>query len=110
MSSQDAEHEIRNRRIGRNLMDKTKLQLQFCQPGILVIDGSKAALFHFSVKEIAERLLPKRPQVALIMLWSLERGSQIGEPPFCFANSGSPFLDLTRRLLRHLGRLDLMSI
>lgn len=109
MSQEDAEHEIRNRDIVRTLKYKTNRQLPPGQHGILWIDGAKGWLFHFDVKIIAERLFPSRPQMALIMLWSLERGSQVEEePPFCFVNSASPFQVLTRKLLLHLERVDRM--
>ncbi len=108
MSLEDAEHETRNRGIVRTLKGKTNRQLPPGQHGILWIDGASGWLFHFDVKMIAERLFPSRPQMASVMLWSLEQGSQIGEAPFCFVNSGSPFQDLTRKLLLHLERADQM--
>jgi hypothetical protein len=108
MSQQDAEHEIRNRGVIRTLMAKTNHQLPPDKPGVLAINGSKSLLFHFSVKEVSEHLFPKRPQVALTMLWSLEGGSQIGEPPFCFVNPNSPFVDLARKFLAQIERTNLM--
>jgi hypothetical protein len=109
MSQQDAEHEIRNKSIEGTLRDKTTRQLPPDQHGLLWIDGAKGWLFGFDVKTIAKRLFPSRPQIALIMLWNGERGSQIGEPPFCFVNSVSSFQDIARRLLLHLNRADQMQ-
>jgi hypothetical protein len=104
MLQQDAEHEIRNRDIVRTLMSKTNKQLPPSQHGILWIDGGKGWLFHFDVKTIAERIFPSRPQMFSVMLWNGEQGSQIGVPPFCFVNTKSPFQELTRRFLQHIGR------
>ena len=106
MSQEDAEHEIRNRDIARTLKHKINQQLPQGQPGMLWIDGAKGWLFHYDAKIIARRLFPLKPQMTLIMLWTLERGSQLGEPPFCFVNSKSPFQDLSRELLLHLGLTD----
>ncbi|MFC1913215.1 hypothetical protein ACFLX7_03375 [Chloroflexota bacterium] len=108
MSQKDAEHEIRNRDIVRNLNQKTKRQMPPGQHGILWIDGAKGWLFHFDVKTIAERIFPSKLQIASVMLWDGERGSQIGEAPFCFVNSGSSFQDTARKLLLHLNRTDQM--
>jgi hypothetical protein len=108
MSLQDAEHEIRNKNIEAILRNKTTKQLPPCQHGLLWIDGSKGWLFDFDVKTIAKRLFPDRPQMAAVMLWNSERGSQIGEAPFCYVNSESPFQCLTRKLLLYLERVDRM--
>jgi hypothetical protein len=108
MSLEDAEHEIRNRDIVRILKQKTNRQLPPDQHGILWIDGAKGWLFHFDVKIIADRLSPSIPRMASVMLWNLERGSQIGDAPFCFINAGSPFQAISRKLLLHLERTDQM--
>jgi len=108
MSQQDAKHEIRNRDIVRTLMSKTNKQLPPSQHGILWIDGGKGWLFDFDVKTIAKKIFPSRLQMSSVMLWNGERGSQIGEAPFCFVNPESPFQGLTRRLLLHLERVDQM--
>lgn len=106
MSLEEAKHEVRNRAIVRTLKSKTNRQLPPNQHGILWIDGARGWLRHFDAKIIAERLFPLRPQVASIMLWSLEAGSQIGEAPFCFVNSNSDYQDISLELLRHLGRIN----
>ncbi len=56
----------------RNLLDKTRNQLPEDYPGILALDTTKSGIFSFDVREIAQKLFPSRPQVALIMLWSWE--------------------------------------
>lgn len=101
LTKQDIEHEIKNDRIIRNLLIKTKKQLPPKHPGILALETGKSMVFHFDIKEIAQELFPSRPQVMLIMLWSLERGSEIGEAPFWFVNPSSPFQDIGQKLLEH---------
>ncbi len=103
MSEQDAEHEIRKDRITRNLLAKTRRQLPPNHPGILALETGKSMVFTFDTKKIAQKLFPSRPQVMLIMLWSLERGSQIGEAPFCFVNPNSPYQNIGQKLLEYLG-------
>ena len=103
MSEQDAEHEIRKDRITRNLLAKTRRQLPPNHPGILALETGKSMVFTFDTKKIAQKLFPSRPQVMLIMLWSLERGSQIGEAPFPFVNPNSPYQNIGQKLLEYLG-------
>ncbi len=104
MSEQDAEHEIRKDRITRNLLAKTRRQLPPNHPGILALETGKSMVFTFDTKKIAQKLFPSRPQVMLIMLWSLERGSQIGEAPFWFINPNSPYQNIGQKLLEYLGQ------
>ncbi len=104
MTQQDAENEIEIDRIVRILLKKTSKQLPANHPGILALDGGKGAVFVHKIKRVAKNLLPQRPQVILIMLWTLERGSQMGEPPFWFTNSNSPYQNIGQELLKYLGQ------
>lgn len=103
MSKQDAEHEIKQDRITRSLLEKTNKQLPRNYPGILALETGKSMVSTFDAKKIARKLFPSRPQVMLIMLWSLERGSQIGEAPFPFVNPNSPYQNIGQKLLEYLG-------
>ena len=100
MSKQDAEHEIEINRITRKLLGKTNKQLPLNYPGILALETGKSMVFSFDVKRIAKKLFPIRPQVTLIMLWSLERGSSIGEAPFWFVNPNSAYQNIGKELLK----------
>ncbi len=102
MSKQHAEHEFKIRRAVKHWMSKTKQQLPANYPGILAIDTGKAWLSHFDVKIAVKRLFPKRPQLVLIMLWNPERDSQIGEAPFWFINTNSPYQNIGQELLKYL--------
>ncbi|MBN2075568.1 MAG: hypothetical protein JW762_08470 [Dehalococcoidales bacterium] len=102
MSETEAKHTIQNSKVVRNLLDKTRKQLPETYPGILVMNTSKSMIFHFDVKQIAEKLFPSRNQIILLMLWSLERGSMIGTPPFIFLNSNSQFQKTGEDLLKYL--------
>jgi hypothetical protein len=103
MSKQDAEHELKRERAVRNLLDKTNHQLPPNHPGVLALETGKSMVFTFDTEKIAQKLFPSRPQVMLIMLWSLERGSQIGEAPFPFINPNSPYQNIGQKLLEYLG-------
>ncbi|MFC2033586.1 hypothetical protein ACFLUB_03630 [Chloroflexota bacterium] len=72
-------------------MIKTKKQIPTSHPGILALETGKAAIFSPEVDEIAKNLFKNRQQLILIMLWSLDRGSAIGEPPFWFNNPKSKY-------------------
>jgi len=98
----DIEHEIKQDRIIRNLREKTNKQLPLNYPGILALETGRAAVFSLEVKEIAKKLFKNRPQVILIMLWSLERGTGIGEPPFCYINRNSHYQNTGQEFLRYL--------
>jgi len=104
MSKQDAEHELKIERAVRNLLDKTKRQLPPNHPSILALETAKSMVFTFDTKKMAHKLFPSRPQVMLIMLWSLERGSRIGEAPFWFINPNSPYQNIGQKLLKYLGQ------
>jgi len=104
MSKQDAEHELKIERAVRNLLDKTKRQLPPNHPGVLALETGKSATFSFDVRKIAPQLFKSRPQLVIIMLWSLERGSQIGEAPFWFINPNSPYQNIGQKLLEYLGQ------
>ena len=104
LTKQDIEHEIKNDRIIRNLLIKTNKQLPINHPGILALETGRAMVYLLEVKkEIAKKLFNKRPQVMLIMLWSLERGSDIGEAPFWFVNPKSQYQNIGQELLKYLG-------
>jgi len=103
MSKQEVEHELKINRTVRNLLDKTKRQLPPNHPCILALETGKSMVLTFDTKKIAQKLFPTRPQVMLIMLWSLERGSQIGEAPFPFVNPNSPYQNIGQKLLKYLG-------
>lgn len=102
MSETEAKHEIKISRIARILLGKTNHQLPPDRPGILALETGKAMVFHFDVKKLAEKLFPSRLQVMLIMLWSLEKGSQIGKAPFWFINYRSPLNKFGQKLLEDL--------
>ncbi len=104
LTKHDVENEININRIVRNLLEKTNEQLPQNHPGILALDTGKAGVFHHTIKEVAKKLLTKRPQVTLILLWSLEKGSQIGEAPFWFVNPNSPYQNIGQELLKYLGQ------
>jgi len=89
-----------------HLRGKTRRQLPPNFPGILVLDTGRAMFYQQSTKKLAGRLFASQDtsQVILIMLWSLERGSQIGEPPFWFVNRRSCFHDIGLALLKSLGQ------
>lgn len=102
LSKLDIEHEIKKDRIIRNLVDKTNKQLPKNHPGILALETGRAMVFQLEVKEIAKKLFNNRPHIMLIMLWSLERGSGIGEPPFPFVNQKSNYQNIGQELLKYL--------
>lgn len=104
LTKQDVEYEIEVERIVRNLLVKTNKQLPPNHPGILALETGKSMVFCYKIKEVADRLFTQRPQVALIMLWSLEKGSQIGEAPFWFVNPNSPYQNIGQKLLKYLGQ------
>lgn len=104
MTQQDAENEIEIDRILRTLLRKTSKQLPANHPGILALDAGKGAVFHHKIKRVAKKLLPQRLQVMLLMLWTSERGSQIGEPPFWFVNPNPPYQNIGQELLKYLGQ------
>lgn len=100
----DIEHAIKRERIIRNLKEETNKQLPLNYPGILALETGRAAVFSLEVKEIATKLFKNRHQVILIMLWSLEKGSKIGEAPFWFVNPSSRYQNVGQELLRYLGQ------
>lgn len=102
LSKLDIEHEIKKDRIIRNLLEKTNKQLPKNHPGILALETGRAMVFQLEVKEIAKKLFNNRPHMMLIMLWSLERGSGIGEPPFLFVNQKSNYQNIGQELLKYL--------
>lgn len=104
LTNQGIDNEIKIDKIVRNLLEKTNRQLPLNQPGILALETGKAAVFHHTIKEVAAKLFKKRPQVILIMLWSLEKGSRIGKAPFWFVNPNSPHQNIRKELLKYLGQ------
>lgn len=104
LTKQDIEHDIKKDRITRNLLRKTNKQLPENRPGILALETGRAAVFHLEIKEIAEKLFTNRPHIMLMMLWSLERGSDIGEAPFWFKNHKSKYQTTGQELLKYLGQ------
>jgi len=103
---QDIEYDIKKEKILRSLKEKTLKQLPSSHPGILALETGRAMVFHLEVKEIAKKLFKNKPQLILIMLWSLERGSDIGEPPFWFVNNKSKYQDIGKDLLKYLKQDD----
>ena len=103
-TEQDVKNELKIKRTVRNLLDKTKRQLPPNYPGLLALETVKAVKFHHEIREVACRIFPKRPQIALIMLWSGEFGTKIGEPPFWFVNPSSPYQNIGQELLKYLGQ------
>jgi hypothetical protein len=102
LTRQDIEHEIRRERILRIILEKAKKQLPADHPGILVLETGKTGVYHGEIKEIAKILFPQRSNIILIMLWSLEHGSDIGEPPFWFINYKSRYNKLGQELLEFI--------
>jgi len=107
----DIEDELKIRRAVRNLLGKTKRQLPPKFLGILALETGKSMMFGLDVRDIAQRLFPQRPQLALIMLWSWESPAQNdsdfsrwgrSNPSFCFINAGSKFQGIGEALLKHL--------
>ena len=104
MTQQDVENEIEIDIILRKLLEKTKKQLPSSHPGILAFDAGKGWVFHHQVERVAKKLFPQRLQLMLVMLWTSERGSQIGEPPFWFVNPNPPYQNIGQELLKYLGQ------
>lgn len=104
MTQQDAKNEIEIDRILRKLLRKTSKQLPANHPGILALDAGKGAVYVHKIKRVANKLLPQRQQVILIMLWTSERRSPMEEPPFWFTNSNSPYQNVGQKLLKYLGQ------
>jgi hypothetical protein len=106
----DMEHDFDVKRAVRNLLAKTKYQLPINHIGILALDTGKSAMFKFDVKEIAENLFPRRPQVTMIILWSWEGDGDNesdehwtkNNPTICFVNRQSKFRKLADKLLLSL--------
>lgn len=109
-TEQDVEHELKIKRVMRNLLDKTKRQLPSNHPGILALETGKSAMFGFDVRDIAQKLFPNRPQVALILLWSWEGDGgddsnlrwERNNPSFCFINGAAQFRKVSEKLPKHL--------
>jgi hypothetical protein len=108
MTQQDAENEIAIRGIVRRLLKKSQEQLPPSDPDILALDTGKDVVSQHQIKMVPEGLLPQRQQVILIVLRSLERRTQIGEPPFGFLNQDSQFLDVGQELLKNLCKSTLI--
>lgn len=104
LTNVDAKKIIQNDKILRKLRYKINKQLPVDCPGILVLDTGKAMVYSLQIKEIAKKLFPLKDQVSLIMLWSLESGSDIGERPFWFVNYNSLFTKIGQELLKHIGQ------
>ena len=102
---QDVEHELKIKRAVRNLLDKTKRQLPSNHPGILALETGKSAIFYHDIRNMAQRLFPHRPHVALIMHWGWEG---VGEPTWdsiptaFFVNGNSGFRNIAEALLEFL--------
>lgn len=118
-TEQDVEHELKTKRVVRNLLDKTKRQLPSNHPGILALETGKSAIFGFDVRDIAQKLFPSRPQVVLIVLWSWESDGgdnsdlrwERNTPSCCFINGGSKFRQIEEGLLESLGlKGDVVSV
>ena len=95
----------------QSLRYKAKHQLPPCSPGILVLETGRDGLYRQHIIELANKLFTDKsqapiPQVILIMLWSLERGSNIGEAPFWFINRNSQFKNVGTELIKHLKQED----
>lgn len=106
LTEHDIESENQISRIIKHLLRKTEKQLPPNYPGILALETRTSQIYCYKIKEVAKKLFPKRPQVTLIMLWSLERGGTIDQPvkeaPFWFLNRNSSFSDTGRGLLKYL--------
>lgn len=97
---------IKIKGVARNLLDKTKRQLPQDYPAILALNTTKSAIFAHDVRLIANRLLPRRPQVALIGLWSWEGDGEAmswdNSPTSFFVNHGSKFYKVGKALIQSL--------
>lgn len=111
--STGAEKQSKNaKRRLRVLLGKTDDQLPPDYAGILALETGKSAVFELDVAQLAQRLFPQRPHVALIMLWSWEGnggddlelgGWKMDYLTSCFINGGSKFRVVGEELLKHLG-------
>lgn len=88
----------------RNLLVKTKRQLPPGYPGILALDSKAGILPKQQIRKIAERLFPKRPQLALIMRRGLKTVLPLGIPPVWCVNTNSHYQNIGRELLKYLGQ------
>ena len=104
LSEIDIEKEIEKDKTVRNLQRKINKQLPPKYPGILVLETGRAMVYCLETEKIAEKIFKNKLHVILIMLWSLERGSNIGKPPFWFINPHSSFQKLGQELLKYLGQ------
>lgn len=109
LTEQDLTYQQEIESVLRSLRAKAKRQLPPNSPGILVLETGRAAFFRWQSKDLADKLFAGEsqspiPQVILIMLWSLERGSDIGEAPFWFLNRNSQFKTFGLGLLKYLGQ------
>lgn len=87
LTEQDIEYQYEINNVLRSLRDKTHRQLPPTVPGILVLETGRAMFFHPHTKDLANKLFAStsrapRPHVILIMLWSGDSGSRMGEAPF----------------------------
>ena len=105
-TEQHVENELEIERAVRSLLDKTKRQLPPNHPGILALDTTKSAKFAYDIRSIANKLLPQRPQVTLIGLWSWEGVEETlnwDKNPTCFfINGGSRFQEIGEALVQFL--------
>jgi hypothetical protein len=109
LTEQDIEYQYEINNVLRSLKDKAQHQLPPTAPGILVLETGRAMFFHWQTKELANKLFASTsrattPHVILIMLWSGDSGSQMGEAPFWFVNRNSYFKAIGRALLKYLGQ------
>ncbi len=109
LPEQEIECQLETNTLLRSLRYKAKLQLPPTAPGIIVLETGRAMFFYWQTKDLANKLFAStsrapRPHVILIMLWSGDSGSQMGEAPFWFVNRNSHFKAIGQALLKYLGQ------
>jgi len=87
LPEQEIECQLEINTLLRSLRDKAQHQLPPTAPGILVLETGRAMFFYWQTKDLANKLFASTsqttpPHVILIMLWSGDSGSQMGEAPF----------------------------
>lgn len=109
LTEQAIEYQGKIKAVLQSLRDKARRQLPSIAPGILVLETGRAMFFYCQTKDLANKFFASTsqattPHVILIMLWSSEGGSQIGEAPFWFVNRNSHFKAIGQALLKYLGQ------
>jgi hypothetical protein len=96
------------------LSDKVDRQLPPNEFGIIALDVNKSDIFAFDMRLIAEKLLPKKLQIALIALWSAEGRGEFKTwdiPTVFFINRKSKYQHKSEALIQFLDiKVDVQQI